>query len=556
LIETIQSSPYLENGAAAVSWAEQNGVIDTLPNRGTQEGESLPHSVAEIKRRFQRMFKKGVVYDALERNPAPLATLSRSEPRQLMAGAIQYSKNLFKRIRKGPFDVTTLCDRGRIRLIFGVPQSAPQNLRKRWKSFINRVNLSYALHSTIQGGKENDMKSMPFKPAVVWSMAVAAPMILLGVIPFKDRITGDLTLKPEERTQLYAPLAGFVREVGCREGDSVAAGDVIARFEIPDLASRISQKRAELKEVEAMYRLLQTGPRPEELAEQLARVERAERWHDKAQQELQKAIAEESEQVASKIEERNSRLEFAEEEHARARNLYDADVLSLGEYERAKRELKVTEAQKKQAMAEEQARQALLVLETESDLVQRERELAEARAALNLMEAGTRPELLEAKKAELERVREELAYLEELEKDQVLRTPIAGVVTSPDMSTKEGTFLKEGDLFCEVVDTSRLKAEIAVPDRAAARVQIGQPIDLKVRALPYRTLRAPVGQVAPVLDAGEANPTARIYCWLNNPGRELRPGMSGYARVHLGTRSLGSVLLDRMSRFVRREFWW
>jgi hypothetical protein len=32
--------------------------------------------------------------------------------------------------------------------------------------------------------------------------------------------------------------------------------------------------------------------------------------------------------------------------------------------------------------------------------------------------------------------------------------------------------------------------------------------------------------------------------------------MTGYARVDTGRRPIGAILLDRILRFVRTEFWW
>jgi len=47
-----------------------------------------------------------------------------------------------------------------------------------------------------------------------------------------------------------------------------------------------------------------------------------------------------------------------------------------------------------------------------------------------------------------------------------------------------------------------------------------------------------------------------LYCRLGNEGPDLRPGMTGQARVFTGRRSVGEVLLDRGLRLLRTEFWW
>ena len=58
-----------------------------------------------------------------------------------------------------------------------------------------------------------------------------------------------------------------MREVHCDEGDRVSPGAPLVRLEVPDLAARLAQKRAEVRQAEARLHLLE-----EEVAEQRRRV--------------------------------------------------------------------------------------------------------------------------------------------------------------------------------------------------------------------------------------------------------------------------------------------
>ena len=51
-------------------------------------------------------------------------------------------------------------------------------------------------------------------------------------------------------------MAGFLCEVYCEEGDQVSPGAPVARLEVSDLASRLAQKQAEVREAQAKLRLL------------------------------------------------------------------------------------------------------------------------------------------------------------------------------------------------------------------------------------------------------------------------------------------------------------
>ena len=71
------------------------------------------------------------------------------------------------------------------------------------------------------------------------------------------------------------------------EGDPVSAGTVLARIAVPELESQITRKQAEIHECEANLRRLEAGPRPEEIAEQRDRVQRAEAWRDLGRRDLE-----------------------------------------------------------------------------------------------------------------------------------------------------------------------------------------------------------------------------------------------------------------------------
>jgi hypothetical protein len=81
-------------------------------------------------------------------------------------------------------------------------------------------------------------------------------------------------------------------------------------------------------------------------------------------------------------------------------------------------------------------------------------------------------------------------------------------------------------------------------------------VELKVRALPFETFTAALDRVAPAAARGDVQSSVIVCCRLENPGAELRPGMSGHARIATGSRSQGMILIDRALRYLRTEFWW
>ena len=119
-----------------------------------------------------------------------------------------------------------------------------------------------------------------------------------------------------------------------------------------------------------------------------------------------------------------------------------------------------------------------------------------------------------------------------------------------------GQYLHEGDLIGIVESRAAVELEIALSEQDVARVRPGQAVRLKARALPYETFTTVVDRVAASGVRLEAQSSVTVYGRLDHAPDELRTEMTGYARIETGRRPIGAILIDRMLRFVRTEFWW
>jgi multidrug efflux pump subunit AcrA (membrane-fusion protein) len=381
----------------------------------------------------------------------------------------------------------------------------------------------------------------------------------------EDRAGGPFQLRPAIRGELRAPVAGFLKEVHFDEGDRVSPGAVVARLEIPDLASRIAQKRAEVGEAQAKLKLLEIGPRPEEMAVQRERVERMKDWRNLAQKDLanaQQALKEELVRLDKQIEQFVAEVEAAREVCERAKQLQSKGALAEEQHRECERKLQVAQAQLGQAQSQKRHREALKTreaiagLDAEAELARREKDLGDAEATLNLLEAGSRPEQIEAERACLARLEEEARYLEGLQEKVLLVSPVPGMITTPRLKEKVGEYVREGESILVVEEPEDLEAEIALAEQEVARVRAGQAVQLKPRALPFESFAAKVDRIAPTAGKGEVQSSLTVYCRLESTGAELRPGMTGYARVYTGRRPIGAIGLERAMHFLRPEFWW
>jgi multidrug efflux pump subunit AcrA (membrane-fusion protein) len=392
-----------------------------------------------------------------------------------------------------------------------------------------------------------------------WVLAAASVPPVLFAVQIEDRSSGTFQVRPVTRSELRAPVAGFLREVLHDEGDRIDAGALVARLDVPDLQSRLAQKRAEVLESQARLQLLEVGPRYEEVQEQRRRVARTETWREQARVDLtnaRQALEHDLARLDSQIKEYRAELAFAEEALQRSAKLVNQRSVSEVQHHEAEKNVSVVRSQLEQAEAQKKSRRALGTNEPERELTRNEKELAEARAALVLMEAGTRPEEIAAERARLARLDEEVRYLETLEPKLLVASPVAGLVTTPRLKEQVGQYLREGDLICVVEEPSLLEAEISLAEQDVFRVRSGHAVALKARAHPLMTFPARLERLAPRAEPGEVQSTVTAYCRLEDPEGRLRPGMTGHARVYTGRRPVGAILFDRALRFLRTEFWW
>jgi membrane fusion protein (multidrug efflux system) len=77
----------------------------------------------------------------------------------------------------------------------------------------------------------------------------------------------------------------------------------------------------------------------------------------------------------------------------------------------------------------------------------------------------------------------------------------------------------------QIVDMEPLQAVLNVPERDLGTLKAGQPVHLRVDALPDMNFEGNVARIAPVVDA--ASGTFRATCEFRDSTRTLKPGMFG-----------------------------
>jgi multidrug efflux pump subunit AcrA (membrane-fusion protein) len=323
-------------------------------------------------------------------------------------------------------------------------------------------------------------------------------LAVLFFVPWPLKVKGSFVLLPEGRATVRTEIEGTIAKVLCQEGDRVRAGDPIVELAGVEIESAAKQTDAEIDEAEARLELLKEGARP---------------------QEIQKAR---SEVKAAEVS-----LELEQSKFKRSKELLERQLISEDEYERAK-----------------------------STVDLREQELEGARAELSLLLAGSRPEEIREAEATLERLRAARGLLDYQKGVAVIRSPIAGIVLTPFMDQLANVYVEPGDEVCQIADCSVMIAEIEVPEKEVGDVAIGKKVKVKAKGFPSRSFYGKVTSIAQKADPGENQNYVTVRSYIDNPDAVLRPGMTGKAKIYCRRSSPLRIVIRRIVRSIRTEFWW
>jgi multidrug resistance efflux pump len=225
--------------------------------------------------------------------------------------------------------------------------------------------------------------------------------------------------------------------------------------------------------------------------------------------------------------------------------------------EDTQQEVALREKELEVAQAELQIVSADDLADARQDLAVAERQATEADGKLQLLAAGSRPEMIEATEAEIARLEAQQRYLTEQLRLTAVRSPAAGILTTPKVKEKVGEHLDQGDLIVEVYELDRVTPEVLISEKEIADVRPGQKVVLKARAYPGESFHGTVQAIAPaaIEDKGVGRKVFRVTVAMDGPADLLKPEMTGQAKILCGGRTVWHLLTRRVARYVRVEFW-
>ena len=146
-------------------------------------------------------------------------------------------------------------------------------------------------------------------------------------------------------------------------------------------------------------------------------------------------------------------------------------------------------------------------------------------------------------------------------------SPLSGVVMTPRVSDKVGTYILQGAELAEVADLSRMRARIYVSEFEMYKFNADSPARLQLDGR-WGTLYARTSGIAPLssdvepglidLSKYKGQRAPRFYVFdlsVENPTGSMRPGMAGTARLYGVRRSLASLAAHTVWDFLGRKIW-
>jgi membrane fusion protein YbhG len=294
------------------------------------------------------------------------------------------------------------------------------------------------------------------------------------------RISGNIEVTSVD---VSFKVTGRVLERPVDEGETVQAGQLVARLDSADLAHEVAIRRAEAATARAALQELEAGSRKEEVAQ--------------------------AEAALTAVEAEASRLA---DDFRRSQELFAREVIPKQRFDEARAARDTSQAQVRQA-----------------------------REALALVRKGPRIERIDQGRARLREAEAALALAEERLGYATLTAPVAGMVLSKNIEPGEQVAIGTPVITIGELDSVWVRAYIAETD--LGRVKLGQKARVTTDTWPGKRYDGTVTFISSEAEFTPKNVQTqkervklvyRIKITLPNPNRELKPGMPADAEILTG----------------------
>ena len=376
---------------------------------------------------------------------------------------------------------------------------------------------------------------------------IVAALILSVILPWELKVSARFTILPGDEASVNATTEGVVTKILVHEGEFVHKGQVLAQMIVEFAKNDKAQDYfGQLQAAREQLEIMKHGTRPEKIEVQEALILRK-----KVELSNVHKNAAQRGQIQAALDEKKITLNRAQQEYDRMEELFEKGLISRNDNEKADSGLKAA----REAIRRNEEEIRAFDERADNDAARISQEIAEEEKNLALMKAGTRQD--EIKKAEAEVKRLEAVSdnaARELKKAEI-ESRIDGVVKTEFAERKVGVRLEPGDELMRVVNTSTVIAEMLVSEKDWADVHEGFPVRIQLTSFPTRYFEGKVDYIAPVAHTEGGLRVVSVRSYLSNAGGELKPELTGVAKVYCGRRQLIEVMTRGIGKWIRTEFW-
>ncbi len=348
------------------------------------------------------------------------------------------------------------------------------------------------------------------------------------------------SIEPERRVELNFKTGGRVAEVLVQEGDSVQAGQILARLETADLKLALAQAEATLRINQARLEQVRKGPDESEILAARAQLESAQAAY---RQLLQGPSEDEKRAAKAAVERAQAALEQAQAAYDQVANQPNVAMLPQSlQLRQATIELEAAEAQYRIKTAPP----------TEAQIAQAQAQIAQAQANLDRLLKGSSEEEIIIAEAQVAQAQAAVEQARLALENATIKAPFDGVVAAVNIQPGE---IVAGGVRPAIVliDPSQFHIDVKVDEVDIGYIQEGQTVEISLDALPNEKLQGHIQRIAPEAQISGGVVSYDVTIVIEPTDAPLRAGMT--ATANIVTTELKDVLIvpNRVIRIDREN---
>ena len=316
-------------------------------------------------------------------------------------------------------------------------------------------------------------------------------------LPYNYEPGGNFIVLPNEQQTIATDIAGVIDKIDYDGGEILKKGTVIGQLSYSDYTAQLRIYNAKIAQQQAVLDDLKSRPRAEEV--RLAKTSLATQ---------------------------RTQTDFSKAKAVRLQDLYKEGIVSLEDFEDARRTYQV-------------------------DLNQIQEKLAN----LELVNRGATPEELAEAEAKLQSFLEERDYYQTKIEQSVFRMPFDGKLITMHLKQKVGSYLNKGEPLAVAEQTDQVKVEIEVPESDIGYVKENSEVRCRFQVYNDENFYGVVTSIDSNVTEQSYGKIVNVGTVLENQDERLKSGMTGYAKIKSEKMPLWKVLSLALIRFVQVEVW-